>query len=662
MKFGKQLALGTYPPWRDYYISYNRLKRVINRLRFIADQQSGGGGGSGEKTTIQVVSSKTQLHQQQRPPSPNRQMDEYSPLSQTPARQPAGGRYSGTSATPGGTLSMGEGGDGTEFFPVILEEINKINKFFLGKLASLRISLEEITEKRRPESYHVHHAGGGEKNDLTTLRDIYVELAALRSYCDLNRTGFYKILKKYDKTMAETSMEVWLPLVDRQAFAKTNEPVQLMDIVTSLVSRDKLLEWERFATERHHKAEDIFPSVRFLGLSISLLIFVASLVVPMVTPSDPAASRCMSLLLLVVGLWVTEAVPYFATSLLIPALVVFLGVLKDAQDPTKPMSTEQAAQFVLNHIFNHTTMLLLGGYTISSAFSSCRLELRLASILQQWLGSSPQAFILAIMLLGLFLSMWISNHTAPILLTTIILPVVRDLPSDSRFSKALLIGLAFGCNFGGMMTPISSLQNVLAVSYLEQSGIEISFGKWILVALPFCLICILVAWVLIIVIIKPDDVPTIPVIVHDQTEVFGKKNTVVMALSLVTIVLFATSLLLKGVFGSSSFPSSSFLIRNDGFSLALPPTLTQPPQTNRRHWHHITMLPGNNVWLGHAHGSRLQLALLAHPLPRGRRQRLGQGRASVGAARVPGRRHHRHASAAQPLVGAHLHPLLRPDH
>ena len=28
-----------------------------------------------------------------------------------------------------------------------------------------------------------------------------MELAALRSYCDLNQTGFYKIIKKYDKTM-----------------------------------------------------------------------------------------------------------------------------------------------------------------------------------------------------------------------------------------------------------------------------------------------------------------------------------------------------------------------------------------------------------------------------------------------------------------------------
>lgn len=45
--------------------------------------------------------------------------------------------------------------------------------------------------------------------------------------------------------------------------------------------------------------------------------------------------------------------------------------------------------------------------------------------------------------------MWISNHTAPILCATIILPVVRDLPVDSRFSKALLLGLAYACNMGG---------------------------------------------------------------------------------------------------------------------------------------------------------------------------------------------------------------------
>lgn len=69
------------------------------------------------------------------------------------------------------------------------------------------------------------------------------------------------------------------------------------------------------------------------------------------------------------------------------------------------MSKEDAANYCMNHIFNHTTMLLLGGYTISTAFSRCQLELRVASILQERFGEHPKIFILAVMFLGLFLSM-----------------------------------------------------------------------------------------------------------------------------------------------------------------------------------------------------------------------------------------------------------------
>ena len=68
-----------------------------------------------------------------------------------------------------------------------------------SKLAALRIALDGITSKRR-NAYRSHHASS-EPTDLATLKSIYVELAALRSYCDLNQTGFYKIIKKYDKIM-----------------------------------------------------------------------------------------------------------------------------------------------------------------------------------------------------------------------------------------------------------------------------------------------------------------------------------------------------------------------------------------------------------------------------------------------------------------------------
>jgi phosphate transporter len=351
-------------------------------------------------------------------------------------------------ASSTGLAEAAEIDESIDFFPVIVEEISKINSFYIGKLAQLRLAVQEILAERR-NSYRSHHTSS-DTSYLLRLRDIYVDLAALRSYCELNKTGFYKIIKKYDKIMNESTLETWLKNIDRQPFSNTTDPIELMDGVTSLVSRDKLIEWERFATEQQIKTtDDIFPSVRWTSLLIAILLFAASLYMPFIIPNDPIASRCLSLLILAVGLWITEAIPYFATALLIPILVVVMQVLRDPNNTSRFMTHEVAANFVTDHMFNHTTMLLLGGYTISTAFSRCQLELRLADYLQRYLGHRPHLFILAIMFLGLFLSMWISNHTAPILCATIILPVVRDLPTDSKFSKALLLGLAYACNIGG---------------------------------------------------------------------------------------------------------------------------------------------------------------------------------------------------------------------
>ncbi|RYH02443.1 hypothetical protein EON65_47960, partial [archaeon] len=429
------------------------MKRIIKRKKFLADKAAEG------QEKMQKTGSFVNPESKPKTASAPPVSTENTPLVKNATEK---------------SYNNDENLEDSEFFPVLIEEMEKVNKFFIGKLAALRIALEEITVVRK-NSYRSHHTSS-DSPYLLQLRDIYVDLAALRSYCNLNRTGFYKIVKKYDKTMEEENLEAWMRTIDRQPFSNNSEPVQLMEVVCSLVSRDKLIEWERFASEQQLKAsDDLFPSVKFLSLLFSVTVFVVSLCTPYVIPNDPAASRCLSLLLFVVSLWVTEALPYFATALLIPILVVLMGVLKRTDAGTDVttnvlMTAEESSQFVLDHIFNHTTILLLGGYTISTAFSRCQLELRIASILQDKLGSNPPLFILAIMFLGLFLSMWISNHTAPILCTALILPIVRDLPPTSRFSKCLLLGLAYACNFGGMMTPISSVQNVLAVAHLEAGG------------------------------------------------------------------------------------------------------------------------------------------------------------------------------------------------
>jgi phosphate transporter len=46
----------------------------------------------------------------------------------------------------------------------------------------------------------------------------------------------------------------------------------------------------------------------------------------------------MSLLAFAVTLWITQAIPYYVTGLLVPILIVLMNVLKDPKTPGKVMS------------------------------------------------------------------------------------------------------------------------------------------------------------------------------------------------------------------------------------------------------------------------------------------------------------------------------------
>lgn len=127
----------------------------------------------------------------------------------------------------------------------------------------------------------------------------------------------------------------------------------------------------------------------------------------------------------VILMWVTEAVPYFVTALFIPILTVTLGILADSSGV--PLSAEDASKQVFSKVFDHSVALVLGGFSISAAFSKFQFELHLAAAIQHRFADRPYLFILAFMLLGFVLSMFINNVAAPVLCLAVLMPIIRDL-------------------------------------------------------------------------------------------------------------------------------------------------------------------------------------------------------------------------------------------
>ena len=71
--------------------------------------------------------------------------------------------------------------------------------------------------------------------------------------------------------------------------------------------------------------------------------------------------------------------------------------------------------------------------------------------------------------------MWMSNTATAAMMFAIIAPLVIGLPETSTFTKALALAIPFACNLGGIGTPIGTPPNAIAMEYLQQANIPISF-------------------------------------------------------------------------------------------------------------------------------------------------------------------------------------------
>jgi phosphate transporter len=88
----------------------------------------------------------------------------------------------------------------------------------------------------------------------------------------------------------------------------------------------------------------------------------------------------------------------------------------------------------------------------------------------------------------------------------------------------------------------------------------VSFGGWMCISLPFGVMNTVLAWAYLIVVVRPDDISTIPLIVYERGKVLGKRNLVVIVTSLLTILLFANFTYVECVFGEIGIVAALYVV------------------------------------------------------------------------------------------------------
>lgn len=112
-------------------------------------------------------------------------------------------------------------------------------------------------------------------------------------------------------------------------------------------------------------------------------------------------------------------------------------------------------------------------------------------------------------------------------------------------TKALLLGIALASNIGGAASPIASPQNLIA---LQNMNPEPSWGVWFFIALPVCIISILLIWGLLVLTFQPGKGTTI-VPIRPMKDKFTGVQWFISIVTVVTIILWCVSHQLEDIFG-----------------------------------------------------------------------------------------------------------------
>lgn len=181
--------------------------------------------------------------------------------------------------------------------------------------------------------------------------------------------------------------------------------------------------------------------------------------------------------LFVAVLWVTEALPIPATSMIPFAAFPLFGVISHVE--------------AASSLGSHVIMLLMAAFMLSKALEKANLHKRFAIYMLRVTGSgSPLKVILGFMLTTAVLSMWISNTATILMMLPMAIAIINAL-DNPRFGVALILGIAYAASLGGVGTPIGTPPNIIFMSvYEETQGVEYSFIEWMKTGIPIVIVAI----------------------------------------------------------------------------------------------------------------------------------------------------------------------------
>ena len=248
---------------------------------------------------------------------------------------------------------------------------------------------------------------------------------------------------------------------------------------------------------------------RLWGLLAGVVVAVIILMLPEFPGLSIAGQRMQAVLAFAVIVWMSEAMDYAVSSVVIVALMAFLlGTAPNPKNPAVMLGTGGGLQMALAGFSNSALALVAAALFISVAMTASGLDRRIALRTLSLIGTGPRSILISSIVITILLSFLVPSATAR---TACVVPIMAGIIAtfgmDKRsvFASSIMMMVAQATSVWNVGIMTSAAQNVLAVGFMQKTlGEAPRWMDWLIAGAPWSIAMSVVLYFLSVRLFPPE--------------------------------------------------------------------------------------------------------------------------------------------------------------
>jgi len=250
------------------------------------------------------------------------------------------------------------------------------------------------------------------------------------------------------------------------------------------------------------------------GLVLGFAVLLVVLFVPAPVGLSLAGQRMLAVFGFAVIIWVTDALDYAVSAVVIAALMAFfLGISPSMTNPGIPMGSVQGLTIAMSGFGSTALTLVAAALFLAAAMTITGLDRRIALLILSRVGARTNRVVAGAILASTVMALLVPSATAR---AAAVIPIMMGIilafgvDKKSHFAGLLMITTVQAVSIWNVGIKTAAAQNMVAVGFIQKMlGHDITWLSWLIAAAPFS-IALSVALYFIMMTMMPPETSEVP--------------------------------------------------------------------------------------------------------------------------------------------------------